>query len=231
MKTIFYVMKPLHIASKTPYNDLVKGLVMAYSDSGYYASRQDASFVEHDGWLVGQLLVATPLVVGDVFTQSVIYLYAHNDKGAMGLIINKPMEMSHCASLFQQIAPNIGGNIDDLSVYHGGPVETHRGFIIHSTDYAQPDTLCSDSGVCVTANVKTLRDIAAGGGPRQRVMMVGYAGWEAGQLEAEIEANSWITVPATPELVFHTPDEAKWSVAAKSLGIDMVRYSSVAGHA
>jgi putative transcriptional regulator len=202
---------------------------MAFSDSAL--SQYEPSFFEHEGWLEGQLLVATPLVKGDIFSQSVIYLFAHNEKGAMGVIINKPMEIAHYASLFRQISVNVTGHIDDLVVYHGGPVEEHRGFVVHSPDYVQADTITSDSGICVTANANVLRDIAAGAGPRNRVMMIGYAGWEAGQLEAEIESNSWITVPATPELVFHTPDEVKWDMTAKSLGVDMVRYSFAAGHA
>lgn len=204
---------------------------MAFSDSASAFSYSEPRFMQHEGWLEGQLLVATPVVKGDVFTQSVIYLFAHNEHGAMGVIINKPMEMVHYASLFHHLSVNVSGKIDDLVVYHGGPVEEHRGFVLHTPDYQQADTLQSDSGICVTANANVLRDIASGGGPRERVMMIGYAGWGAGQLEAEIESNSWITVLATPELVFHTADEAKWALAAKSLGVDMVRYSFAAGHA
>lgn len=202
---------------------------MAYSNSDFL--HVSPTFVEHDGWLEGRLLIATPSVKGEVFSQSVVYLFSHNEQGAMGVIINKPLEVAKSTSLFQQISGKLNGVIDDLIVYHGGPVDTHRGFVLHSPDYVQADTIHSDSGICVTVNVNALRDIAAGGGPRQRVMMIGYAGWAAGQLEAEIEGNSWITVPATPELLFNTADEVKWNVAAKSLGVDMVRYSPFVGHA
>ncbi len=186
---------------------------------------------EHQGYLEGKLLVATPQVMGDVFQQSVIYLFAHNNHGAMGVIINKPLEMIHYATLFQQLGIEISTRMDDLMVYHGGPVEEGRGFVLHSTDYSTDDTMVSDNQIAITASTKVLRDIGQGVGPRQRLLTIGYAGWAPGQLEAEIEANSWITVPATPELVFGTDDDFKWMLAAKSLGVDMGRFSSSVGHA
>lgn len=186
---------------------------------------------KHDGYLEGKLLVATPQIVGDCFQYSVIYLFAHNPHGAMGVIVNKPLEMIHFATLFQQIGIEITARMRDLTVYHGGPVEENRGFVLHSADWRAPDTLVGKSGVAITASASVLREIAAGGGPVDRLLTIGYARWASGQLESEIEANSWITVGATPELIFHTDDEAKWALSAKSLGVDMNRYSPVAGHA
>lgn len=188
-------------------------------------------FAEHEGYLEGQLLVATPTLAGDVFSQAVIYLFAHNAHGAMGVIINKPLEMVHYASLFQQLGIEVTAKAQDLPVYMGGPVEGSRGFVLHSPDYTSPERLGGNGQIILTANTKVLRDIASGNGPHNALMTIGYAGWSPGQLESEIEANSWITAPATPELIFHTPDELKWTFSAKSLGFDMGRYSSFAGHA
>ncbi len=197
----------------------------------FASSDEDEAFLPRGGYLEGQLLVATPTVSGDVFAQSVIYLFAHNAHGAMGVIINKPLEMVHYASLFQQLGIEVTANAQDLPVGMGGPVEGSRGFVLHTPDYKSPESLAGDGHIVLTANAKVLRDIAAGTGPQQALMTIGYAGWAPGQLEAEIEANSWITVPATPELIFDTPDDTKWALAAKSLGIDMGRFSSFAGHA
>jgi putative transcriptional regulator len=185
----------------------------------------------HEGYLEGKLLVATPLVAGDCFQHSVVYLFAHNPHGAMGVIVNKPLEMVHFASLFQQLGIPVTGKMNDLPIYHGGPVEEHRGFVLHSPDYKGADTLVSRSGIAITASTSVLRDIAAGSVPVDRLLTIGYARWAPGQLESEIEANSWITVPATPELVFHAEDDAKWLFAAKSLGVDMDRYSTFSGRA
>ncbi len=185
----------------------------------------------HEGYLEGQLLVATPLVVGDFFTHSVIYLFAHNAHGAMGVIVNKPLEMVHYASLFAQLGIEVTPQAQDLPVYLGGPVEESRGFVLHSADYNSGDGLVHENKIALTASTQILKDIAAGKGPARRMLTIGYAGWAPGQLESEIEANSWITVAATPDLIFGTDDDAKWAVAAKSLGVDMSRYSSFIGHA
>jgi len=186
---------------------------------------------KHEGYLEGKLLVATPLVMGDCFQHSVVYLFAHNPHGAMGVIINRPLEMVHFATLFQQLGIEVTSHMRDLVIYHGGPVEENRGFVLHSGDWRTADTLQGRNGISVTASTSVLREIARGSGPAERMLTVGYSRWAPGQLEAEIEANSWITVPATPELIFHTEDDTKWALSAKSLGVDMERYSVVAGHA
>jgi putative transcriptional regulator len=185
----------------------------------------------NDGYFEGQLLVATPQVNGDVFTQSVIYLFAHNDEGAMGVIINKPLEMVHYTELFQQLEIDLSPQAGNLPIYHGGPVEESRGFVLHSDEYSTAMTLKQNNGLALSASTNVLKDIAAGKGPGMRLMAIGYSGWAPGQLESEIENNSWITVPATPELIFNTDDEAKWALSAKSLGVDMARFSSHVGHA
>lgn len=186
---------------------------------------------QHEGWLTGHLLVATPQVKSDVFAQSVIYMFMHDDRGAMGVIINKPLDMVDRAALFKHLGIEYTPHVDDMEVYHGGPVDEYRGYILHSPDFQTADTLVSESGIAVSVSAAVLQAVAQGHGPRDKMLMIGCAGWAGGQLEAEIEANSWITVPATPELVFSTDDEAKWALAAKSLGVDMVRFSSMVGHA
>ncbi len=198
---------------------------------GAISFAKDTAVDEQSGYLEGQLLVATPAIMGEFFNESVIYIFAHNAGGAMGIVLNKPLDMVHYASLFQQLGIDVTSQKRDLTVYHGGPVEENRGFVLHSSDYSTEDTLKHESGIYVTASLTVLRDLAKDQGPKQALLAVGYAGWSAGQLEAEIESNSWINVPATPSLVFHEDDEAKHALSAKSLGVDMMRFSPVAGHA
>ena len=182
------------------------------------------------GYLEGKLLVATPLVMGDVFEQSVIYIFAHNSDGAMGLVINKPVDTIHNTALLKQLDINIHQE-SDMGVFHGGPVDEHRGFVVHSQDYYSPETLIKKNGICITTSRQILKDVAQGKGPDHKMLVVGYAGWNAGQLQAEIEANSWITVDATPQLVFSDDHETKWALAAGSIGVDMGRFSFATGHA
>lgn len=183
------------------------------------------------GYLTGHLLVATPVVDTGCFQKSVIYLFNHSAEGAMGLIINQPLELLNYASLFEGMDLPKEISAREIPVYFGGPVERARGFVLHSTDYHRDFTLARSGELAVTASSAILNDIAKGNGPKQAALVVGYAGWTAGQLEAEIEANSWITVPANEKLVFHTENELKWATASKSLGIDMAFYSTVVGHA
>jgi putative transcriptional regulator len=183
-----------------------------------------------DGYLQGQLLVSTPLITASCFHKSVIYLFAHNHEGAMGVIINQPLEMVHYSALLEEEVVQEAGQ-DEVSVYYGGPVDRSRGFVVHSLDYETENALHTGQGVAISANTAILRDMVAGRGPGQALLTVGYAGWTAGQLEQEIEENSWITVPASPELIFDIEDDMKWSMASRSLGIDMNFFSHTVGHA
>ncbi len=183
------------------------------------------------GYLTGQLLVATPVIDTGCFQKSVIYVFAHSETGAMGIIINQPLELVNYASLLEdaQLPPESGDK--QLSVYFGGPMERARGFVIHSSEYKRDFTLMHHGDIAITASTAILQEMAAGDGPAKAALIVGYAGWTAGQLEAEIEQNSWITVPATPELVFGTENDLKWATASQSLGIDMAFFSTTVGHA
>jgi len=186
---------------------------------------------EASGYLAGQLLVATPAITTGCFQKSVIYVFTHTDEGAMGLIINQPLELVNYSALVDGMDLPQSGSDRELPVYFGGPVERARGFVLHSTDYQRPFTLATANDVSVTASSTILADIMHGEGPKHALLAVGYAGWTAGQLEAEIEQNAWITVPATPQLVFETDNELKWASAGKSLGVDMALLSTAIGHA
>ena len=183
------------------------------------------------GYLAGQLLVATPVIDSGCFQKSVIYVFNHSADGAMGLIINQPLELVNYASLLEGMNLPKDTPAKDIPVYFGGPVERARGFVIHSTDYFRDFSLARSNELAVTASSAILNDIVTGQGPKNAALIVGYAGWTAGQLEAEIEANSWINVPATEKLMFGTENELKWATASKSLGIDMAFYSKAVGHA
>lgn len=184
-----------------------------------------------EGYLAGQMLVATPVIDSGPFHKSVVYLFAHSADGAMGVIINQPVDLVNIEMLLD--GANVSGEVKGrhLPTYFGGPVERVRGFVVHSTDYLRDFTLARSAELAVTASSAILSDIAAQKGPKHAALVVGCAAWSAGQLEAEIEANSWITVPATEQLMFGTENELKWATASKSLGIDMAFYSMAVGHA
>ena len=183
-------------------------------------------------FLDGQLLVAMP-GMGDLrFERSVIFLCAHSADGAMGLIVNKPAPELSFADLLAQL--NIPATIDlkGTRVHFGGPVEHGRGFVLHTTDYAvRESSLHVSPEFSMTATVDILQDMARGHGPQQALLALGYAGWGPGQLEAEIQANGWLTAPADPATVFGTRDADKWSAALRSISIDPRLLSAEGGRA
>jgi putative transcriptional regulator len=183
------------------------------------------------GYLAGQLLVATPLIDSGCFQKSVIYIFNHSSDGAMGLIINQPIELVNYSALLEGMNLPSDMGAREIPVFFGGPVERARGFVLHTTDYFRDFSLGRSAEVALTASSAILNDIVSGNGPAKSSLIVGYAGWSAGQLEAEIEQNSWISVPATEELVFNTPNELKWAQASQTLGFDMAFFSTTVGHA
>lgn len=191
------------------------------------------SFTIHrsEGYLAGQLLVSTPLITSSCFHKSVIYLFAHNSDGAMGIIINQPLEMVNYNALLDENDIPSEHVSDEISVYYGGPVDRSRGFVIHTGDYTKGEALIHQQGISVSANTGILKDMVHGAGPQKSMLIVGYAGWAAGQLEQEIEENSWITVPSIPSLIFDIDNDMKWAMASQSLGIDMNFFSHTVGHA
>jgi putative transcriptional regulator len=184
-----------------------------------------------NGYLAGQMLVATPVIDSGCFQKSVVYVFNHTAEGAMGLIINQPIELVNYAALLDGMDLPKEASEQKIPVYFGGPVERARGFVIHSADYFREFSLARSGDLAVTASSAILSDIVAGNGPKHAALIVGYAGWAAGQLEAEIEQNSWISVPATANLMFGTENELKWATASKSLGVDMAFFSTTVGHA
>lgn len=182
-------------------------------------------------YLVGDLLVAMPGMQDPRFAKSVIYMCAHNAEGAMGLVVNRAITSLTFSDLLEQldIAPPENGQA--INVHFGGPVETGRGFVLHSPDYQHEGTLVVSGDVALTATIDILRAIASGAGPRRHLLALGYSGWGPGQLDSEIRANGWLSVPADDELVFDTDLDQKWDRAMAKIGVDPRMLSGSAGNA
>jgi putative transcriptional regulator len=178
------------------------------------------------------MLIAMPGMSDMRFAQSLVYVCDHSDKGAMGLIVNKPAVDMSFADLLEQLEIEPEGDIGNVDVYFGGPVETGRGFVLHSPEYESDlRTLRVHEGIALTPTLDVLEDIAAGQGPARAMMMLGYSGWGPGQLEDEIRQNGWLTVDGNEELVFGTPNSRKWAAALEKMGIDPAMLSGAAGSA
>ncbi|MCK1654990.1 YqgE/AlgH family protein [Bradyrhizobium sp. 149] len=191
------------------------------------------------GYLDGQLLIAMPVMGDERFERSVIYLCAHSAEGAMGIIVNHPAGSIDFPELLQQLGIINKGehiklpeNAESMKVLRGGPVDTGRGFVLHSSDfYIENATLRIDEGVCLTATVDILRAIASGSGPKHAILALGYAGWAPGQLETEIQSNGWLHCDADSELIFGDDVDEKYGRALRKIGIDPGMLSNEAGHA
>ncbi len=194
---------------------------------------------ERDGYLDGSLLVAMPAMGDPRFAKSVIYMCAHSADGAMGIIINQRAPNISFTELLEQldIVPpqdriRLPIGLGGMAVHLGGPVETGRGFVLHSADYFKAEsTLPIDESVCLTATIDILRDIAKGSGPDKALLALGYAGWAPGQLESEIQSNGWLHCIADPELIFDPEVDRKYNRALGSIGIDPMRLVNNSGHA
>ena len=182
--------------------------------------------------LTGKLLIAMP-GMGDMrFEHSVVFLCSHGPERAMGLIVNKPAEDVRLSDLLSQLDIVPQPPERDMPVHFGGPVESARGFVLHSTDYASSlQSMKVSDEFSMTATLDILEDIATGAGPKRALMMLGYAGWGPSQLESEIAMNGWLTADADPALIFGTADAEKWGAALKSLGVDPLTLSASAGRA
>ncbi len=182
--------------------------------------------------LNGKLLVAMPGMGDPRFDTSVIYICAHSDEGAMGLIINKPAPEIDLGDLLGQLKIVQGPACRDIRLRFGGPVEHGRGFVLHSTDYMSENATQSvNDRFGMTATLDILEDMAKGTGPAEALLMLGYSGWGPGQLEDEIARNGWLTCDASPELVFGRDPSLCWAQALGSLGIDPLLLSATAGRA
>ena len=181
--------------------------------------------------LTNQLLIAMPGMPDPNFNSTVTLICEHNNEGALGIVINRPLELK-LGGLFAQLsldeADAIAANRPVLS---GGPVARDRGFVLHNPGPEFENSMSVSESIQLTLSRDVVDALAAGNGPDKTLVALGYAGWEPGQLEAEMLANTWLNVPASPEIVFETPFAERWSHAADSLGIDISRISLDAGHA
>ena len=182
--------------------------------------------------LSGKLLIAMPGMGDPRFEHSVVYMCAHSEEGAMGLIVNKPTPEVRFSDLLDQldIAPSEG--MRDIRVHFGGPVEHGRGFVLHSADYSSEGaTLPVNERIGMTATLDVLEELARGRGPSSSMFALGYSGWGPGQLEAELVQNGWLTCDARDDIVFGRANEHKWTAALRVLGIDPVMLSATGGSA
>ncbi len=203
------------------------------SGTGPAATAGDATYLD------GQVLIAMPGMTDERFQRTIIYLCAHSAEGAMGIVVNKRAPDLTFPDLLVQLdvigsddAIRLPRRVEGMNVLIGGPVETSRGFVLHTPDFfIDQSTLPIDDGICLTATVEILRAIAKGGGPESAILALGYAGWSAGQLESEIQQNGWLNCPADPALVFGGALDAKYDLALRKIGIELGMLSSQAGHA
>ncbi|MEE9387372.1 MAG: YqgE/AlgH family protein [Paracoccaceae bacterium] len=182
--------------------------------------------------LNGKLLIAMPGMSDPRFVSSVVFMCAYSDEGAMGLIVNKPADELQINDLLTQLEIPKGNGSRDIRVHFGGPVEVGRGFVLHSADYDGGDaTMDVDDQFGMTATKDVLEALANGTGPDVAMLMLGYAGWEPGQLENEIKANGWLVADASHEIVFGADSSTMWVAALKTLGVDPMMLSATAGRA
>jgi putative transcriptional regulator len=184
-----------------------------------------------EGFLTGQLLVAMPAMADARFAQSVIYVCAHTADGAMGLVLNRPIVKPSFDELLRQLEVAPVPPVRRIRLCAGGPVENGRGFVLHTVDWTGEGSLRVNDALALTASLDVLKAIAGGGGPREGLLALGYAGWGPGQLDNEIQQNAWLSVPAQETLVFDAGHDTKWQRALASLRIDPLLLSSAAGHA
>jgi putative transcriptional regulator len=202
-------------------------------------SRKTANTSSARGYLDGQMLIAMPAMSDERFSRSVIYVCAHSTEGAMGIVVNQPAANIKFPDLLVQLEVipaaeriQLPTETETVKVLKGGPVETGRGFVLHSADFfIENSTLPIDEGICLTATLDILKAIARGTGPHDAILALGYAGWAPGQLEQEIQQNGWLHCAADAELVFGADTDAKYENALRKIGIDLGMLSSESGHA
>jgi putative transcriptional regulator len=191
------------------------------------------------GYLDGQMLIAMPAMSDERFARTLIYVCAHSSEGAMGIVVNKPAQNIKFPDLLVQLEVipaseriQLPDRAEDIKVLKGGPVETGRGFVLHSADFfIENSTLPIDEGICLTATLDILKAIARGDGPKSAILALGYAGWSPGQLENEVQQNGWLHCSADPELIFGMDIDAKYDRAMEKIGIRPGMLSSDIGHA
>jgi putative transcriptional regulator len=181
-------------------------------------------------FLTGQLLIAMPAMADPRFAQSVIYLCAHTSEGAMGLVLNRPLQRPSFDDLLRQLEVAPVPPARRIRLCQGGPMDNARGFVLHTSDWTGEGSLRVNEGLALTASLDVLKAIAEGGGPREGILALGYAGWGPGQLDAEIQQNAWLSAPADETIVFDGDNDTKWRRAFGTLNIDPLLLSDAAGH-
>ena len=182
-------------------------------------------------WLTGQLLVAMPMMEDPRFSRAVIYVCSHSPNGAMGLILNRLYTEANFKALMLQLNIKVAPEADELPVHFGGPVEPGRGFVLHSSDYLREGTTRVDETTSLSATVEILEAVVQGKGPERAVMALGYTGWGAGQLDAEMKSNGWLTSPPDDMILFDRDLDTKWERALSKIGVSASMLSGVAGNA
>jgi len=183
------------------------------------------------GWLTGQMLVAMPAMLDPRFARTVVYLCSHGPEGAMGLVVNRLYGYMNFRGLLSQLSITLSQGAPDLPVHFGGPVEPARGFVLHSPDYQRDGTMRIGDNISLTATVEILQALADGQGPQRALLALGYAGWGAGQLDAELQTSGWLVVPADEDIIFSPTSETKWDQALTKIGISPMMLSGDIGHA
>lgn len=181
--------------------------------------------------LTNQFLIAMPGLQDPNFFQTVTYICEHNDQGAMGIVINRPLNLALGEVLSQMSLQPCSEEIKNMPVYQGGPVHTDRGFVIHHPHDRWKSSIIVSDEIGVTTSRDILQSIAEGNGPEQTFIALGFAGWGAGQLEQEIMDNAWLNGPVDSSIIFRTPCEKRWEISAELLGVHLDRISSDVGHA
>jgi putative transcriptional regulator len=221
-------------------DDAVSGASpVASAKSAAARPRSHRRKIARRGYLDGQMLIAMPSMGDERFARSVIYVCAHSTEGAMGIVVNQPAAHISFLDLLVQLDVIPAADVIQLpsqagavKVLKGGPVDTQRGFVLHSSDFViENSTLPIDEGICLTATLDILKAIARGDGPRSAILALGYAGWAPGQLENEIQHNGWLHCSADAELIFGQDTDGKYLKALEKIGIDPGMLSSEAGHA
>jgi putative transcriptional regulator len=184
-----------------------------------------------DTFLTGQLLIAMPAMGDERFAQSVIYLCAHTSDGAMGIVVNRPLQKPSFADLLRQLEVAPTPPAREIQLCQGGPVDNARGFVLHTADWTGEGSLKVTETTALTASLDVLKAIAEGGGPREGLLALGYAGWGPGQLDSEIQQNAWLSVSADDTLMFDSAHDTKWRRAFAKLKVDPLQLSDAAGHA
>jgi putative transcriptional regulator len=199
---------------------------------GFVAACEGSIRLSTDGdYLKGHLLIAMPSMGDDRFERTVIYVCVHSPQGAMGLVVNRLVDHINFPDLLENLDIDLPSPAQQIRVHFGGPVESSRGFVLHSADYDSETTLPVDGTIGLTASTEILRAIAEGNGPRHSLLALGYAGWGPGQLDSEMQANAWLHAPADTDLIFGGDLDGKWGQAVAKLGVDVSLLSGEAGHA